>query len=251
MAPITTRAVLLRSHQYGDTSSILRFYTETHGLVAAMAKGIRSRSGKGTAAIASFASGTLTAWVKPQRDLHTMKDFGAVRVRSAIGRGLLRLAGASAAAELILAHTDQDPHPGLFETLEDVLDTLESTPHESLAAASVSGMWRLVDALGYAPQIERCVSCDEPVGDEDVARFDFASGGLRCGKCSEGAGGPRVGPIARSQLAALLTGEMPPDLTYPRRHVLLLSDFVAYHVTPKPLKSLGFLRDALPAGEGP
>ncbi|HAC04511.1 MAG TPA: DNA repair protein RecO, partial [Gemmatimonadetes bacterium] len=38
MAPVSTPAVLLRSHDYGDSSRILRFYTETHGLLSVMAR---------------------------------------------------------------------------------------------------------------------------------------------------------------------------------------------------------------------
>ena len=45
MAPVTTFAVLLRSHDYGDTSRILRFYTQGRGLVSVMARGIRDRTG--------------------------------------------------------------------------------------------------------------------------------------------------------------------------------------------------------------
>ena len=75
MAPIRTEAVLLRAYDYGDSSRILRFYTEGQGLLSVVARGVRGRSGKGTATMASFASGELTAYVKSHRDLHTMKDM--------------------------------------------------------------------------------------------------------------------------------------------------------------------------------
>ena len=65
MAPVSTSAVLLRSHDYGDTSRILRFYTEAHGVLSVIARGVRTRSGKGTTALATFATGTLTAFMKP------------------------------------------------------------------------------------------------------------------------------------------------------------------------------------------
>ena len=100
MAPVRTPAILLRGYDYGDTSRILRFYTREHGLLSVVAKGVRGRSGKGAATLSSFATGELTAYVKPQRDLHTMKDFQCTRLREGLGREMLRFGGASAAAEL-------------------------------------------------------------------------------------------------------------------------------------------------------
>jgi DNA repair protein RecO (recombination protein O) len=249
VAPVTTQAVLLRSHEYGDTSRILRFYTEALGLLSVVARGVRGRTGKGAAVLSSFASGRLTAWVKPHRDLHTMKDFDAARVRTGIGRSVVRLAGASVAAELVLTHADEEPHPALFSTLEAVLDALESAEEDALSVAALSGGWRLVDALGFAPQLGPCVLCGASITPEEVGRFDFAAGGVRCGRCSEGASGPRVGPIARSQMAALLAGTGPPRLEHARQHAGLLADFVTYHVTSRPLKSLTFLLGVLPDGE--
>jgi recombinational DNA repair protein (RecF pathway) len=48
MAPVGTPAILLRAHAYGETSRILRFLTESHGLLSVMARGVRGKTGKGT-----------------------------------------------------------------------------------------------------------------------------------------------------------------------------------------------------------
>lgn len=246
MAAVSTPAVLLRAHDYGDSSRILRFYTRDHGLLSVMARGVRTRSGKGTTAVASFASGELTAYVKLNRDLHTMKEFSCTRLRAGLGGEVLRFAGAAAAAELVLAHTEQEPHAGLFRALEGALDGLEVISSDDVPAAVLAGLWSITEAFGFAPQLDSCVQCDSPFGEEEVGRFDLAAGGVRCEECSEEAAGPRVGPIARAQLASLLRGEIPPRLTHARQHLGLVSDFVAYHVVSKPLKSLRFLGEVLP-----
>ncbi|MDA0329540.1 MAG: DNA repair protein RecO [Gemmatimonadetes bacterium] len=246
MAPVCTPAVLLRGHDYGDSSRILKFLTRDHGLVSVMARGVRGRSGKGTTTVASFASGELTAFVKSHRDLHTMKDFHCTRLREGLARDVLRFAGASAAAELVLAHAEQEPPSGLFEAVEQALNGLEEAPREDLAGRVLAGLWTITEAFGFAPQLEPCVRCDEPLGPDEIGRFDFAAGGIRCLRCGEDAAGPRVGPVARAQLAMLLAGEVPTGLSHARQHLGLVSDFVAYHVVAKPLKSLRFLGDVLP-----
>lgn len=249
MAPVSTPAVLLRAHAFGETSRILRFYTRDHGLVAVMAKGVRTRSGKGTTTLDTFASGELTAYIKAQRDLHTMKDFACTRARPGLGTSVLRFAGASAVAELVVAHTDQEPHPEVFDALESSLDALELVDEARVAAACVSGAWRVVAAFGFAPELEACIHCGNPLGADEMGRFDLGAGGALCAPCSEGSQGPRVGPVAREQLRALARGALDVPLTHPRRHLTLLSDFIAFHVAPRPLKSLAFLGELLPRDE--
>jgi len=246
VAPISTPAVLLRAHDYGDSSRILRFYTQSNGLVSVVAKGVRGRQGKGASSMGSFASGELTAYVKGNRDLHTMKDFSCRRMREGLGRGMLRFTGASAVAELVLTHTEQESHEALFVALEGALDRLEVASDVELPSVVLSALWTLVEALGFAPRLDPCVRCGARLGESDVGRFDFASGGVRCPDCARGAAGPRVGPVARAQLAALLAGEPPGSLTHSRQHLGLVADFVTYHVASKPLKSFRFLVDLLP-----
>lgn len=250
MAPIRTEAVLLRAHDYGDTSRILRFYTEGHGLLSVVARGVRGRSGKGTATMASFASGELSAYVKSHRDLHTMKDFECRRLREGLGTHVLRFTGASAAAELVLAHAEQEPHPGLYGALVSALDELETVAQADLPGAVLAGLWEITGAFGFSPQIDGCVRCGEVLGEDDFGRFDLAAGGMRCPACSEGAAGPRVGPGARAQLGRLLAGERPESLTHSRQHLSLLTDFLAYHVVSKPLKSAPFLAGLFPQEAG-
>ena len=68
MALVTTPAVLLRAHDYGDSSRILRFYTRSYGLVSVVGRGARGRSGKGVATLATFASGELIVYMKKNRE---------------------------------------------------------------------------------------------------------------------------------------------------------------------------------------
>ncbi len=252
MAPVTTRAVLLRAYPYGETSRILRFYTDGHGLLGVMARGVRTSTGKGGTTLTTFASGDLTVYMKAHRDLQTMSDFACTRLRTGLGGDVLRFAGASAVAELVLSHADaEEPHPDLFLALESALDALAEVEREDVPTACLAGLWRVVEAFGFAPQLDPCVRCGHPIGAEDVGRFDFAAGGLRCAACSEGAAGPRVGPGARAQLERLLSGDLAQPITHGRAHLSVLSDFVAYHVASKPLKSLPFLGDVLPADDEP
>jgi recombinational DNA repair protein (RecF pathway) len=116
-----------------------------------------------------------------------------------------------------------------------------------LPAVVLGGLWTLIDALGFAPQVESCVRCGRTLGADEVGRFDVVSGGVRCQACADGVNGPRMGPIARAQLVSMLAGEPPAALTHARQHFSLVADFVSHHVVAKPLKSIPFLTGLLPA----
>jgi len=246
VAPVITPAVLLRSHDYGDSSRILRFYARDYGLLSVVAKGVRGRSGKGSTTVSNFATGDLTAYVRAHRDLHTMKDFECTRLREGLGLEMLRFAGASAVAELVLAHADAEEQQTVFEAVERALDALSQVSRADAPGVVLVALWTIVDAFGFTPQLDACARCGAGLGADDVGRLDLAAGGVRCPECSHGAAGPRLGPIARGQLDTLRAGCVPDGLTHTRRHLAVASDFIAYHVVSRPLKSLTFLGRLFP-----
>jgi DNA repair protein RecO (recombination protein O) len=253
VAPLTTRAILLRTHPYGETSLVLRFFTRELGTVGVMAKGVRSRGSKRGTGLETFASGDLILYVKETRDLQTFKDFTNVRQRRGIPRHLLKFAGASVVGELVYRHGGESASPALFDALESVLDRLEAAEEDAVVSTVLAAGWWLVANLGYHPVLDTCVRCGSELEDDTMGRFDFSAGGVRGPCCSgtpDGTGavaGPRVGPGARAQLAMLVEGA-PGPVTRPRAHAQLLSDFVTYHVSgTKPLESFRFLLGLLPA----
>lgn len=248
MALVSTTAVLLRAHAYSESSRILRFLSRDAGLVAVMARGIRHSMARDGFGLESFYTGTLTFYMRSTRDLQTFKDFAPLKPRRGLGGSALRLGGAAIIAELVLRHAGEESNPALFEAVEEALDRIEGSPEPSVVPTSISGAWRVVHALGYGPVLESCVHCGEPLGAEETGRFDLAAGGVRCPRCSTEGSGPRVGPVARDQLRALVAGDAPPSpLLRPRAHLQLLSDFVTHHVSgTRPLGSFSFLAQLLP-----
>ena len=238
MSVVSTPAVLLRSFNYSETSRVLRLYTKDLGLVSVMAKGVRRGGARGQGDLDTFSRGELTAYVRPTRDLQTFKEFAVEEAGGSLGRDVLRFAGASVLAEIVLLHAGPDPSPEVFEHFTKALRRIDAVPRAGIIGAVLAEGWMLVTTLGYEPQIDRCVHCGRAPGATEVLRFDFSAGGVRCSDCASDHTGPRVGPGARQQLAALLRGTAPEALGKPRAHLRLLHDFVTYHVSgSKPLKT--------------
>jgi len=244
---MVTPAILLRSHPYSESSRILRFYSRDAGVVSVMAKGVRKIGGRLGGPLSTFAEGTLTFYHREGRDLQTFKEFSAKPLRAGLSKDPLRLSGASVLGELVLQHAGEDGNPVLFQKLSLGLDEIESTTKEAFLQTLLLETWGLVEDLGYAPELTGCVLCGRELRDEELGRFDFASGGIRCPDCQEGAHGPRLGPKARKQLLGLLQGSLSEAILRPRAHLRLVSDFITYHISGgTPLRSMQVLATLIP-----
>ncbi len=247
MSVVTTRGILLRAHPYSESSRVLRFLTADLGVVGVMARGARKRGGKGAAGVDLFAESELILFLKGNRDLQTLREATPCRTRRGLGRHPLRLTAAGVLAEVVLRHHGEGPGEELYESLSLALDRLEEAAPESVVAVLLVEAWSLVASFGFLPLLDSCVECGEPIRDDEMGRFDFAAGGMRCASCGGETAGPRVGPGALVQLSHLLNGEIPTALNRPRSHLRLLSDFITYHVSGgRPLEAFSVLAELLP-----
>jgi DNA repair protein RecO (recombination protein O) len=246
MSLVTTQAILLRAFPYSESSTILRFYTRDLGVVGVMARGARSRQSRGQGGLDTFAQGDLTLYHRSNRDLQTLREFTPVSPRRELATDLVRFGAASVLGEVVLRHAGEEGNSDLFHRLSGALDRLAQPSGADAVGGFLAEGWCLVEALGYRPELAACVTCGRLLTRDEVGRFDFSAGGIRCAECGGDAGGPRIGAGARAQLEALLDGQVPAPLTRPRAHVKLLSDFVTYHVSEgRPLQSFGFFFDLL------
>lgn len=260
MPPLVVQALLLRSHPYSETSRILRFLTPHHGVVAAIGRGVRSRGSRGGDSLEVFARGSLTLDHRPGRDLQTFRSFDVEDAHRSLPVSLVRFGGASFLGELALRHGTEEGNPALFEGIDQALSLLEMKDDAGAAALVVATGWRIMALLGYAPELEQCVVCGEPIAGGAVVRFDHGSGGVRGPECTPPVGpfpGPLVGPGTRDLLARMLNGVEPDTLPRVAVHLRLLHDFATWHMGHgRAMESYAFLAgrlagmEPLPDGEG-
>ena len=238
MPIVTTPGVVLQTHPYSDTSKILRLMTRDHGPLSAMARGALRPKSRFSGVLEPFAEGSATIYVKPNRDLHSLSDFGLHRERQALGRDLRRFAGASVLCELVLrlAPGEEDAH--LYRTLVEGLDALVECDRANVARTALAAIWQIVDALGFAPEVDGCGRCGRGLG-EEPATFDVREGAVLCEGCMPGS------PALDVDEMHLLRGLIAGDLGGPApgtSQVTLLVDFIRHHAAEGiRLRSLDFL----------
>ncbi len=259
MSPTTTPAILLRAHPFSESSKVLRFYTRVLGLVGVMARGVRRGASKARGALGTFSEGVAVIAVRDTRELQSLREFTPKKARIGLAADLQRLAGASLAAELVLWHADQEPHPGLYDLLSRGLDRLEAATPNALAAEALALGWSIVQVFGFGPELSACTGCGRTLESDEMARFDLDAGGVRCPSCHAPEGSRRIGPGARAQVARFLQGDAsavpladarptdnaPAEAPAAPAHLSLLDDFVTFHLLDgRRPDSFRFLRSA-------
>ncbi|HEU4630075.1 MAG TPA: DNA repair protein RecO [Gemmatimonadaceae bacterium] len=205
---VETDAIVLHVQDYLESSRILRLATREAGVVSALARGARRPRSRFGAALDLFTGGVAQLAMRPGRDLHTLTGFDALRARHALGADLARFTAASALAELALRFVGDAPNAAAHDALADALDALGARPADQVPEAGLAGAWHLVAALGFAPAVDDCAACHEPVAPDVAAPFSHRAGGVLCARCAALEPGARaLPPRARDALRAWTAGE--------------------------------------------
>lgn len=238
MALVRSRALVLQAFAYGDTSKILRLYTLDFGLRSVIAKGaLRAKSRYG-GVLEPFTEGDADFYLRDGRDLHTLGGFDLVRSRQVLGRDLTAFAGASLVAELVLRYSTEEPHPALYHAAAGALDRIGAAEPGRGTAVVLGAAWQIIALLGFHPELDVCVGCGRPFGEEEASRFDLEAGGAACTGCRQS--GRVVDAATRRQVASMSRGGAEPDrLTDPALQRALLRAFIGTHLSgDHPLRSL-------------
>ena len=252
MAVVSTRALVLQSFPYSETSKVLRLYTGEYGIRSVIAKGALRPKSRFGGVLEPFTEGTAQFYLREGRDLHTLSGWDLVRSRQALGRNLNAFAGASLLAEIALRAATEEAHPEVYTALAHSWDDITAAPGAAEAERVVlTGAWTLVSLLGFEPQMDACVACGRPVTPDEAVRFDGAAGGVACTRCRPV--GRLLDPSTRADVVRMSRGHTPHDaLSRPGTHRALLRAFLdAQLAHDRPFRSLELFLEAAPPAEDP
>ena len=237
MGLTTTRAVILHTYRYSETSKILRLMTYELGPCTALARGALRPKSRFGGLLEPFVEGHATLYTKVGRDLHTLSDFELVGEHRKLGVSLELFTIASVLCEIVMRLAPEYRDDDLYATLVDGLEGLHNDGRSN-KSGGLEYVWALVDTLGFRPELDGCVRCGRSLGFKG-AWFDFAGGGLQCTRC--GPNGPQLSPDEVRDLRELVGGGSVEVCGGVQAR--WLADFIRYHVAEGAnLKSLPFLR---------
>ncbi len=181
MDELTTKAFVLRTRNYGESDRIVVLLTEELGKVSAIAKGAR-RSHRRFAGGALEPFGELNVRMAPKSygSLAFLHESRVLSSNIKVGADLDAYAWASYLTELTeLMTVEHDPSRDLYDFYRDVIARLGTGPAEPVAHHYVLG---LLDRSGWAPDLDACGICAEPVTEFSRPMLDSRGSGVVCSR---------------------------------------------------------------------
>jgi DNA repair protein RecO (recombination protein O) len=246
MALVRSRCLILQSYPYSETSRILRLLTEDFGVQSVIAKGARRPKSRFGGLLEPFTEGTASFYHRETRDLHTLGGFDLDRTHRGVGSDLLRFAGASLVAELVLHTATAEPHPELFERVSAALRVIDAAEEGQVAGVVLAAAWSTLALLGFGAETAHCVRCGVEIDPAVEVRFDAPGGGVSCAPCRK-VGRP-VPAAARAELAGYVAGaDRGGPSAHAHLHVAMLEAFLAAQLERgRPFRSLDLVASSLP-----
>jgi DNA repair protein RecO (recombination protein O) len=206
---IEGEALVVRTVDVGESDVIATLITEPVGKVSAVVRGARKGSRRIGGALEPIH--TIAVLLEDKgAELTTLKEARIVRTRPGVVGSLEALEAAGVALRWARhAFPPRTPEPEGWRVLVELLDLLDAgsaSPRAELAGAGL----RMLAAVGYAMDLERCVVCGRPCPEDRPACIDPARGGLVCRSC--GGASTVLPPAVRAAgrvLAAGRAGETP------------------------------------------
>src|SRR5438552_11828380 len=165
----STEAVVLRSMRLGEADRVLHLYTEAHGRVGAVAKGVRKTNSRFGARLEPLSHVELILH-EGRGELQTVTGTDLIRPHQAVRDDTYRLSVGLVGAEAMLRlFTEQERNPRAFRALTrflDVLDGLEPGPQTrpALDPLALSFQLKLLWLSGYLPHMTSCAECGATTG---------------------------------------------------------------------------------------
>ena len=198
----STRALLLRSVDYGDADRVVTLFTERFGKTACIARGARRSRKRFGGALSPLA----VLSVELQRGRGELATLTSAQLQTPFVRllgDLARMNAAFSGLELLRALSpDHEPDAAVFAHACELFAQLDAgeLPAEPLGLCFA---WRLLALAGMAPRLDRCGLCGKAPRPEQAAELDVLQGHLVCRQCG---GAPhRLHAALRARLSQALT----------------------------------------------
>ncbi|MDO5713564.1 MAG: DNA repair protein RecO [Tissierellia bacterium] len=174
---VKTQGIVLDDMRYGDSSKIIRLFTETLGIVPVMVKGAYLPKSPYVSLSQPFTEGTFRL-TKGNHFFYVREgqiNHMPMKLRSSYDK----IIAASLMAEVVLKSLqEEEVNTKSFFLLKKSYRLLEKTFREDILVCGF--LVKLMAFLGFRPSLDFCIKCRSKVS--SLQRYDI-SGGVLCSNC--------------------------------------------------------------------
>jgi DNA repair protein RecO (recombination protein O) len=195
--------VVLRTIKLGEADRIVTIFSQGHGKVRAVAKGVRKTTSKFGARLEPATRVAFQCYRGRELDVVTQAE--SVETHRVLREEYALLTHAIPMLEAVdQVAQDREPNPALYRMLTGALHTLADRRN---AAVTPAFFWKLLSLEGFHPMLDGCARCsaDAATDGVELVAFDLDEGGTLCRACARGGGRP-LSPAALELLRAMLGG---------------------------------------------
>jgi len=185
----STEAVVLRTIRLGEADRVLHLYTEAHGRVGAVAKGVRKTMSRFGARLEPLSHVELVLH-RGRGELETVTAAQLVRSHRESREDYYRYSVGTIGAEAMLRlFSEEEANERAFMALTRFLDMLEREPHAAgrpiFDPLGLAFQLKLLWLAGYLPHVSGCAECG--ADGEPLVGYSPRAGGAVCARCAPAA----------------------------------------------------------------
>ena len=202
--------LIVRTHDWSETSRIAVVWTRELGKVRVLAKGGRRLKSNFEVALDLLTVCSIVLLRKSSGGLDLLTEARAEERFGGLRRDLRALYAGYYVAELLGDGTQEyDPHPALFEFSLDTLRKLAAGGDVAGLVSAYELGW--LGELGLRPVLDRCAACQTAQLPAGRLTFSPIAGGLVCPACAVAQrDGRAMSRAALGTFEELSAGELPP-----------------------------------------
>jgi DNA repair protein RecO (recombination protein O) len=240
MPTFKTPALVLRAYDFSEADRILVLFTQHHGKIKGVAKGVRKTASRLKACLGWLTRAELQLAGRDHQDLYRIIQGQLLESYPRLKGSLDALGAAARMAELLFALTpDQQPLPEIYELAETALSLWDAGADSTLVGIWFE--WMFLERMGHRPRVEACRHCG---ANAEVLAYHAEHEDTFCRACRP-KGGYALSAGARKALSKILSGHpaLLPRLRLPADAEIqiqaLLDEVIRRHLG-RPLKSESF-----------
>jgi len=178
--------VVLRHLDWGEADRIIWLFTLEKGKIRTIAKGVRKVRSRKSGHLEPFM--VVSLLLSKSKDLFFISQVDTINAHTPLREGLMLTSYASYIVELLDRFTiEEEENRNLFLLLTDTLDRLSDDKYIKELVLRYYEI-RLLDLVGFRPQLFNCISCNQQIEPQDQY-FSIQLGGVVCPRCGRGIAG--------------------------------------------------------------
>lgn len=176
---ITDTAIILHGRKFSDTSKIIHAYTQHHGKISVIAKGVRSAKNSMGSSIEALRCSSITWYKYPNKDLHLLKSAEIAIPMHHLTSDYERLMSGMGILEILsVTQEPEEPNPGVYEiAIQSLMALNENRCQETPYSIVLFFLMHLAQLMGFGMHARSCpITGEIIIPNEEGILFSFEKG---------------------------------------------------------------------------